>query len=78
MHKIVKRSRRAFSLLVNYFVLSRSRRRRRHGLLRSCRDHNRAIDLRPFRISELAYFQGAMKLSYCFQLVIERMSSLSS
>ena len=28
--------------------------------------------------SELAYFQGAMKLSYCFQLVIERMSSLSS
>ena len=55
--QIVKRTRRAFSLLVKYFVLSRSRRRRRHGLLRSCCDHNRAIDLRPsgiFRISILS------------------------
>ena len=29
-------------------------------------------------ISELAYFQVAIKLLYSFQLVIERMSSLSS
>ena len=55
--QIVKRTRRAFSLLVKCFVLSRSRRRCRHGLLRSCCDHNRAIDLLPsgiFRISILS------------------------
>ena len=32
----------------------------------------------PRVISELAYFQVAIKLLYSFQLVIERMSSLSS